>query len=88
MLRFVMRHGLVRLIGGRAVPALFVWDALVLANRARRIPVVDRGLRGGATLARRGVVSALSSRPTLPLPSRPKAASPSRTARRRRDPDA
>ena len=70
MLRFVMRHGLVRLIGGRAVPALLVWDALVMANRARRIPLVDRGLRRGAGLARRGLTSAVGSRPTLPRPIR------------------
>lgn len=88
MLRFVMRHGLVRLIGGRAVPALLVWDALVMANRARRIPVVDRGLRRGAGLARRGVGSVVSSRPTIPLPARLKGPRPSRTGRRHRDPDA
>ncbi len=48
MLKFVMRHGLVRLIGGRAVPLMWSWDVAVLANRARRIPVVDRDLRTGA----------------------------------------
>jgi hypothetical protein len=88
MLRFVMRHSLVRLIGGRAVPALLVWDALVLANRARRIPLVDRGLRRGAGLARRGLGSVASSRPTLPLAYRPSIPRQRRTGRRRRDPDA
>jgi hypothetical protein len=63
MLRFVMRHGLVRLIGGRAVPALYVWDLVVLANRARRIPVVDRGLRRGAGAARLGFDAAVERRP-------------------------
>ena len=87
MLRFVMRHGLVRLVGGRAVPALMVWDALVLANRARRIPFVDRSLRRGARVARRGVVSAVSSRPTLPLPSRPRIPRAARSGPRQ-DPDA
>jgi hypothetical protein len=70
MFRFVARHGLVRLIGGRAVPAMFAWDLLVLANRARRIPVVDRGLRRGAGAARRGVGAVVTSRPTLPIPRR------------------
>jgi hypothetical protein len=88
MLRFVMRHGLVRLIGGRAVPALLVWDALVLANRARRIPLVDRGLRRGAGLARRGVGSVVSSRPTLPLPARSATPRQTRTVSPRPDPDA
>ena len=48
MLKFAMRHGLVRLIGGRAVPLMWAWDVAVLANKARRIPVVDRTLRRGA----------------------------------------
>lgn len=55
MLRFVARHGLVRLIGRRAVPVMLVWDVAMLANRARQIPVVDRGLRRGAGAARRGL---------------------------------
>ena len=42
MLKFAMRHGLVRLIGGRAVPLMWAWDVAVLANKARRIPIVDR----------------------------------------------
>jgi hypothetical protein len=54
MLRFAMRHGLVRLIGGRAVPLMLVWDVAVLANKARRIPMVDRTLRKGAGAAVRG----------------------------------
>ena len=55
MLRFVARFGIVRLVGRRAVPALLVWDLAMLANRARRIPLVDRTLRRGAGAARRGV---------------------------------
>ena len=55
MLQFVARHGLVRLIGGRAVPALLIWDLAMLANKTRRIPAVDRGLRRGAGLAVRGL---------------------------------
>jgi hypothetical protein len=66
MLKFVARHGLVRLIGGRAVPALLLWDLAMLANRTRRIPAVDRGLRRGAGVAMRGVESVLSSRPSVP----------------------
>ena len=57
MFRFVMRHGLVRMIGGRAVPALLLWDLAVLANKTRRIPVVDRGLRRGVGAARRGLTT-------------------------------
>ena len=52
MLRFVVRYGLVRVVGRRAVPALLAWDLIVLADRARRIPVVDRSLRRGARAAR------------------------------------
>jgi hypothetical protein len=65
MLRFIARHGLVRMIGGRAVPALLLWDLAMLANRTRRIPVVDRGVRRGADMAARGVRSVASSRPTV-----------------------
>ena len=57
MLKFAMRHGLVRLIGGRAVPLMWAWDIAVLANKARRIPVVDRSLRRGAGAAVRGAGS-------------------------------
>ena len=63
MLRFVARHGLVRLIGGRAVPALFLWDLAMLANRTRRIPAVDRGLRRGASAAGRRVAAIATARP-------------------------
>jgi hypothetical protein len=52
MLRFLARHGLVRVVGGRAVPVLFAWDLLLLANRTRRIPIVDRNLRRAARNAR------------------------------------
>ena len=65
MLRFIARHGLVRMIGGRAVPALLLWDLAMLANRTRRIPVVDRGVRRGADMALRGARSVASSRPTV-----------------------
>jgi len=73
MLRFAMRHGLVRLIGGRAVPLMWAWDVAVLANKARRIPVVDRTLRRGAGAAMRqagtvGVNTRFRDRPTRPDP--------------------
>jgi hypothetical protein len=58
MLRFVVKHGLVRIIGRRAVPVLLVWDAAVLVNKVRRVPAVDRGLRRGAGAARRGAGTA------------------------------
>jgi hypothetical protein len=58
--RYAMRHGMVRLIGGRAVPALLAWDLLMLANRTRQIPVVDRTLRRTATVARERVRAAAS----------------------------
>ena len=77
MLRFVVRHGLVRLIGGRAVPALMIFDLAVLANRTRRIRVVDRGLRRGAGAVRSRVVAAVDGLPARP--ARP--ARPGRTAR-------
>ena len=65
MLRFVARYGLVRFAGRRAVPALLAWDLLVLADRARRIPAIDRSLRrgAGATLDRLG--AAVAARPTM-----------------------
>ncbi len=59
MLRFLVRHGAVRVVGGRLVPILLVWDVAVIANRVRQIPAVDRGLRRGATAASRKVASAL-----------------------------
>jgi len=62
MLRFIARHGLVRLVGGRAVPALLIWDLAILANRTRRIPLVDRSLRRGAGAASRRVGSLVSGR--------------------------
>jgi hypothetical protein len=58
--RYAMRHGMVRLIGGRAVPALLAWDLLMLANRTRQIPVVDRTLRRTLTMARERVRAAAS----------------------------
>jgi hypothetical protein len=71
MLRFIARHGLVRMIGGRAVPALLLWDLAMLANRTRRIPAVDRGVRRGADIAVRGVRTVASSRPTVGRSPRP-----------------
>ena len=62
MLRFVARYGLVRVVGRRALPALMVWDAVVMANKARQIPIVDRGLRRGAGAVRRGAVGVLARR--------------------------
>ena len=59
MIRFLLRHGAVRVVGGKLVPALMVWDIAVLANKTRQIPVVDRGLRRGATAARDGLGSAV-----------------------------
>jgi hypothetical protein len=71
MLRFAMRHGLVRLIGGRAVPLMMVWDIAMLANKARRIPVVDRTLRRGAGAAVRRAGSVVRSPRRATWPSRP-----------------
>jgi hypothetical protein len=62
MLRFVARYGLVRLVGRRVLPALMIWDAVVMANKARRIPIVDRSLRRGAGAASRRATGALAGR--------------------------
>jgi hypothetical protein len=62
MFRFIARHGLVRLIGGRAVPALLLWDLAMLANRARQIPVVERNLRRGVDAAGSRVAAAVTGR--------------------------
>jgi len=62
MLRFVLRHGAVRLIGGRAVPALMLIDLALMANRARQVPVVDRTLRRGVGAVQRGATSAVAGR--------------------------
>ncbi len=62
MLRFVLRHGAVRLIGGRAVPALMLIDLALLVNRTRQVPVVDRTLRRGVGAARRGATTAVAGR--------------------------
>ena len=62
MFRFIARHGLVRLIGGRAVPALLLWDLAMLANRARQIPVVERNLRRGVNAAGSRVAGAVAGR--------------------------
>ena len=63
MFGFLVRHGLVRVVGGRLVPVLIVWDVAVIANRVRQIPAVDRGLRRGAAAASRRVASAVADRP-------------------------
>ncbi len=76
MLRFVVRYGLVRMIGRRAVPALMVWDAMVMADKARRIPIVDRSLRRGAGAARRGVTGVARGRGRPGWPRRPDAEAP------------
>ena len=85
MLKFVMRHGLVRMIGGRAVPLMWAWDVAVLANKARRIPVVDRTLRKGAGAAVRGAGTVVRSprwrtRAWPPWPARAEACAPRRMA--------
>jgi hypothetical protein len=51
MMRWLLRYGAIRLVGRRALPVLMVWDAAVLANKARQIPVVDKTLRRGAAAA-------------------------------------
>jgi hypothetical protein len=51
MMRWLLRYGAVRIVGRRALPVLMVWDAAVLANKARQIPAVDRTLRRGAAAA-------------------------------------
>lgn len=73
MLRFAVRYGLVRMVGRRALPALMLWDAAVMANRARQIPVVDRTLRRGAGAARRGAADVVGGRyrPRRPGRTRP-----------------
>jgi hypothetical protein len=87
MFRFAVRYGLVRLVGRRAVPLMVVWDLAVLADRTRRIPFVDRGLRRGAGVARRGLGSVAGSPRWTSRPSRPNW--PSRPGGGRRpDPDA
>jgi hypothetical protein len=60
MMRFLLRHGAVRLIGGRAVPALMLIDLAMFANRARKVPAVDRTLRRGVGVVQRGASSAIA----------------------------
>jgi hypothetical protein len=62
MMRLLLRHGAVRLIGGRAVPALMLIDLALLANRARKVPVVDRNLRRGAEAVGRRAGTAFTGR--------------------------
>jgi hypothetical protein len=66
MMRFLLRHGAVRLIGGRAVPALMLIDLAMLANRARKVPVVDRNLRRGAGAVGRRASEAMTGRRARP----------------------
>ncbi|MFL5673439.1 MAG: hypothetical protein ACJ779_00380 [Chloroflexota bacterium] len=66
MMRFLLRHGAVRLIGGRAIPALMLIDLAMLANRARRNPIVDRNLRRGAGAVRKRADSAFTGRRDTP----------------------
>ena len=66
MMRFLLRHGAVRLIGGRAIPALWLFDAAMLANRVRKVPVVDRNLRRGAGAVQRKASSTMTGRPGRP----------------------
>jgi len=66
MMRFLLRHGAVRLIGGRAVPALMLIDLAMLANRARKVPVVDRNLRRGAGAVQRKAAEAMAGRREQP----------------------
>ncbi len=71
MLRFVVRYGLIRVVGRRAVPALMLWDAAVMANRARQIPIVDRTIRRGAGAAMRGAADVAGGRYRPARPGRP-----------------
>ena len=62
MMRFLLRHGAVRLIGGRAVPALMLIDLAMLANRTRKVPVVDRNLRRGVGVVQRRATTIVAGR--------------------------
>ena len=62
MMRFLLRHGAVRLIGGRAVPALMLIDLAMLANRTRKVPVVDRTLRRGVGVVQRRAGTVIAGR--------------------------
>ena len=62
MMRFLLRHGAVRLIGGRAVPALMLIDLAMLANRTRKVPVVDRNLRRGVGAVQRRATTVVAGR--------------------------
>jgi len=62
MMRFLLRHGAVRLIGGRAVPALMLIDLAMLANRTRKVPFVDRNLRRGAGAVQRRATTVVAGR--------------------------
>jgi hypothetical protein len=69
MMRWLLRYGAIRLVGRRALPVLMVWDAAVLANKARRIPAVDRALRRGAAAAADRFADTLDN--MVPGPRRP-----------------
>lgn len=76
MLRFAIRHGLARMVGRRVVPIMIAYDVAVLANRARQIPIVDRGLRRGVGVARRGFGSVVASPRWRSRPRRPQRHTP------------
>jgi hypothetical protein len=61
MMRWLLRYGAIRIVGRRALPVLMVWDAAVLANKARQIPVIDRTLRRGAAAAADRVAETLEN---------------------------
>jgi hypothetical protein len=63
MLRMAVRFGVVRFFGRRAVPAMLAVDLLLLANRTRQVPIVDRNLRRGVAAA--GNASTRSTRARL-----------------------
>jgi hypothetical protein len=62
MWRWALRYGAIRVVGRRALPVLMLWDAAVLANKARQIPAVDRNLRRGVSAAAKGAESILVGR--------------------------
>ena len=91
MLRFLVRHGIVRVVGRRAVPVLLIWDVAILANKARQIPIVDRSLRRGAAAAAdrfAATLDGLAPRSDLATEDEEATDRQRRTRRPRRDADA
>lgn len=80
MMRWLLRYGAIRLVGRRVVPVLMVWDAAVLANKARQIPAVDRALRRSAAAAADRFADTLDSLTPGPRGPRPPASPPDETA--------